>query len=312
MGRLILRRLGQIVPTVVFATLLVFLLLQMVPGDTAMVLAGEAVTDERMKEIRAQLGHDRPLLVQYGDWLGGVVTGNFGASYRSGHPVSQLVASHFLVTAQIVAEAILIAIVIGIPLGMIAAVKRHRPVGAITRAVAVIGVSIPSFVLGMVLVAVFALHLAWLPATGFVSWFSNPWQALRYTLLPAFAISMVGAAELARQSASALSNVLASDAVRTHVGKGLPPASILRHAMRNAGVLILTVITLLVNRFLGTTVVIETLFAIPGAGRLVVDAVNGRDYPVVQGVVLVMVLAVLLVNLLSDIAYRYIDPRIRF
>ncbi|MGE0798262.1 MAG: ABC transporter permease [Lautropia sp.] len=311
MNGLVVRRLGQIVPTVVFATFLVFMLLQLVPGDAALVLAGEAVTDERMIEIREQLGLDRPLLVQYGSWLWSALQGDFGRSFRSGHPVLGLTLSHFAVTAQLVVEAVLLAALIGIPMGIFAAVKRHSPAGAITRAVAIIGVSIPSFVLAMLLVAVFALLLRWFPATGFVSWFDDPVRAARYTLLPAFAISLVGASEVARQSASALATVLSSDSVRTHIGKGLPPHVILRHALRNTGVLIVTLLTLLVNRFLGATVVVETVFAIPGAGRLVVEAVNGRDFPVVQGVVLVMVIAVMLVNLFGDLAYRAIDPRIK-
>jgi peptide/nickel transport system permease protein len=302
---------GQIGPTIIFATLPVFLLLQLVPGDVALVIAGENATPERLQEIREQLFLDQPLLVQYAHWLWHAVHGNLGVSLISGFPVLGLVWSHFVVTAQLIVEAVGLATLVGLPLGILMALKRDRPVGTLLRGISVIGLSIPSFVVAMILAAVFALSLRWLPATGFASWFDNPGAAARYTLLPAVALSLIGISEIARQTASELTSVLGRDCIRTHVGKGLTQLTILRHAIRNAGVLILTIVTLLVNRFLGATVVIETIFAIPGAGRLVVGSVNQRDYPVVQGVVLIMVVVVMIVNIIGDIAYRLIDPRIR-
>lgn len=312
MNGFILRRLAQIIPTVLVATFLVFMLLQMVPGDAAQVIAGESASIERVAEIRQQLGLDQPIPVQYLRWLGKAVSGDLGESILSGKPVLQLVGSHFLVTAELVVEAAVLATVAGLLLGILSATAGESPLGTAARGIAVLFLSIPSFVLAMVLVVVFSLMLRWFPATGFTSLFDNPAGVIRHAALPVIAIALVGVGEIARQTSTALAATLTSDVVRTHRGKGLSTYRVLAHAVHNIGVLILTLVSLLVNRFLGATVLVETIFAIPGAGQLVVDAVNDRDFPIVQGTVLFMVLAVMLVNLLTDLAYRRVDPRIQF
>lgn len=310
MLRMIGWRLLQVVPTLVMATFIIFALVQIIPGDPATQMAGEGATPERIEQIRTELGLDQPIPVQYAQWLGDAAQGDLGTSLRANRPVLDSVLDRFQVTGQLVFVAVLIAAALGVPLGILAAVRRDKWSGKLTRAGAAVGIAIPNFWLAMILVVVFALTLDWFPATGWIGFADAPMQSLRHTLLPAIALSTIGVAEITRQTASAMTIALSSDAARTHLAKGIRWRRIMVHALRNAGVPILTVISLLVSRFLGATVVIEVVFNLPGAGRLVVEAIAWRDFPVVQGVVLVMVLVVLTVNLVADLGYRLLDPRI--
>ncbi|MER7012412.1 ABC transporter permease [Saccharopolyspora sp. NPDC000359] len=299
------------VPTLVLATFVVFGLLHLIPGDPAQAIAGEHATPERLAEIRAQLGLDEPLPVQYLDWLRHAATGDLGASLSTGESVATLLGQRLPTTLALGAAALLVAVGIGVPLGVAAALRQGRPADTAITTAATLGIAVPNFWIGMVLVLVFAVQLQWLPATGFVGLTEDPAQAVQHLVLPAIALGVVGAAEVCRQLRSALIEVLRSDFMRTHRAKGLAHRTIVwQHALKNAGLPLATIIGLLVSRVLGASVVVETLFALPGLGTLVVEATTQRDYPVIQGVVLVTALLVLLTNLVVDLAYRFIDPRI--
>lgn len=309
--RVIRRRLLQAVPVLVLATFVVFGLLKLMPGDIAITLAGENATEVRIAEIRTLYGLDRPFLVQYGSWLGHAVQGDLSKSLANGEPVATSIARAFPNTLLIVVLAMTVALGLGIPLGMLAA---SRPDGWRDRAVtslASLGIAVPNFWLAMILVAWFALHFGWFPATGAVPLKESVPRALHHALLPALALAAGGVAEVSRQLRSSLVEILSSPYVRTLRAKGLSaPVILWKHGLKNAGVNLLTVSTLLFNRLLAATVVVEAVFAIPGMGNLIVNAALTRDLPVVQGVVFVMVLVVISINLAADLLYTVLDPRI--
>ena len=305
------QRLLQIVPVVVVATFLVFSMLQLVPGDPAVTLAGDSATPQRIEQIRALYGLDRPFLLQYWTWLSHAAHGDLSRSILSGEPVRTAILDRLPNTLLIVAGSLTLSLAIGIPLGVAAATRAGKRLDGVITGFTSFGVAVPSFWIAMLLVSIFALGLHWFPATGAASIGDDPAGALRHAFLPSLALSASGAATVARQLRSALADVLASQYVRTLRAKGLSPTSILwRHGLKNVSVPLLTVIALLVNRLLGATVVIEAVFAIPGTGSLVVNAALGKDFPVVQGVVLTMVIMVVIVNLLADALYTFLDPRV--
>lgn len=305
-------RLVSLVPTVVLATFVVFLLQKLIPGDPAVAIAGDAATPQRLAEIRERLNLDEPLLTQYWDWLRGAFTGDLGTSFRTGEGVWHLVMQRLPTTLTLAAAAMVVAVGVGVPLGVAAARRRGTSGDTAITGIATLGIAVPNFWLGMVLVLVFALRLGWFPATGFVPLSEDPLRSLWHVALPAVALGAVGAAEICRQLRSALVEVFQADFMRTHRAKGLATRPLVwRHALKNAGLPLATILALQVNRLLGATVVVEALFAIPGVGSLVVQATTQRDYPVIQGVVFVIVILVVATNLIVDLAYRYIDPRIR-
>ena len=304
-------RLLQIFPVIVLATFIVFGLLQLVPGDPAVTLAGDSATPQRIAEIRQLYGLDKPFLVQYGTWLGHAAEGDLSKSLLSGEPVRDSIVHRLPNTLLIVAVSLLLSLLIGIPLGMAAAIRPGSRLDSFITALSSLGVAVPSFWLAMMLVSVFALSLHWLPATGAAAIGDDPVGALRHALLPSLALSAGGIATIAQQLRSALIEVLQSQNVRTLRAKGLSSAAILwKHGLKNVSVPLLTVTGLLINRLLGATVVIEAVFAIPGTGSLVVNAAIGKDFPVVQGVVLTMVVLVIVVNLVVDALYTFLDPRV--
>jgi peptide/nickel transport system permease protein len=309
--RVIGRRLLQAVPVIVLSTFIVFGMLKLVPGDIAVTLAGDNASEQRIDEIRAIYGLDRPLLVQYGSWLWKAVHGDLSSSLISSEPVLTSIQRCLPHTLLIVALALLMAVIIGVPLGIAAASRQRSWIDSFVMAIASLGVAVPNFWLGMLLVAFFALQLNWLPATGAVSLSENFWGAISHALLPAVALAAGGMAEVARQLRSSLVEILSSQQVRTLHAKGLSPSAILwRHGLKNVSVNLLTVVSLLANRLLAATVVVEAVFAVPGMGGLIVNAAIHRDFPVVQGVVFAMVLIVVALNLLTDILYGVLDPRI--
>lgn len=309
--RMIRRRLLQIVPVVVLATFVVFSLMQLVPGDIAVTLAGENATDARIAQIRHNYGLDRPFVVQYADWLWNAVHLDLSRSYLSNEPVLDQILHRFPTSLLIVVCSLALSLLIGIPLGILAATRPGSKLDAAVTSFASLGVALPNFWLAMILVATFALSYNWFPATGSVALSDDPIRALRHAALPAFALAAGGIAEVVRQLRSALIEILSSQYVRTLRAKGLSPAAILwKHGLKNVSVTLLTVIGLLVNRLLGATVVVEAVFAIPGMGSLIVDAAIHKDFPVVQGVVLSMVVIVICMNLLIDILYTILDPRV--
>src|SRR6478752_2034797 len=295
-ARVIGGRLLQALPVILLATFMVFALLKLVPGDIAVTLAGDNATDARITEIRKIYGLDRPFLVQYGAWLGHVVQGDLSQSLLTGEKVATSIARAFPNTLLIVAIALVLALVSGIPMGVIAAIKPNGWVDKTVSMIASLGVAIPGF---------------WLPATGAKSFSVSPWEAIRHALLPGIAIAAYGMAEVARQLRGSLLEVLSSQYVRTLHAKGLSMTRILwQHGLKNVSVNLFTIISLLVNRMLAATVVIEAVFAIPGMGSLIVRGALQRDFPIVQGVVFAMVIVVIAVNLIADLLCAAVDPRI--
>jgi peptide/nickel transport system permease protein len=309
--RLIRRRLIQLVPVIVLATFIVFGLQQLVPGDIAVTLAGENATDARIAEIRTLYGLDQPFFAQYGHWLWGVLHGDLGKSLLSGEEVLDSILRRFPVSLLIVACALALSLVVGIPLGILAATRPGSRIDAFVTSIASLGVALPNFWLAMLLVATFALNWTIFPATGAKPLSAGLGPALLHAALPSIALAAGSIAEIARQLRSSLVEVLSSQYVRTLHAKGLSPTSILwRHGLKNVSVNLLTVIGLVFNRLLGATVVIEAVFAIPGIGSMVVHAAIHKDFPVIQGVVLALVLIVICLNLVIDVLYTAFDPRI--
>ncbi len=304
-------RLLQALPVMLLATFMVFSLLKLVPGDIAVTLAGENATDARIAEIRKIYGLDRPFLVQYGSWLANAMQGDLSQSLLSGEKVATSIGRAFPNTLLIVVIALVLALVTGIPMGIVAAIKPNGWVDKVVSMLASLGVAIPVFWLAMILVAEISLRLNLLPATGAKPLLTSPWEAMRHALLPAIAIAAYGMAEVARQLRGSLLEVLSSQYVRTLHAKGLSMSKILwQHGLKNVSVNLFTIISLLVNRMLAATVVVEAVFAIPGMGSLIVRGAIQRDFPIVQGVVFAMVIMVILVNLVTDLLCATVDPRI--
>ena len=309
--RVIRRRLLQALPVLVLATFVVFGLLKLMPGDIAITLAGDNATEARIAEIRELYGLNRPFLVQYGSWLGHAVQGDLSKSLANGEPVATSIARAFPNTLLIVVLAMTVALGLGIPLGMLAASRPDGLRDRLVTSLASLGIAVPNFWLAMILVAWASLHFGWFPATGAVPLKESVPRALHHAILPALALAAGGVAEVSRQLRSSLVEILSSPPVRTLRAKGLSAGVILwKHGLKNAGVNLLTVATLLFNRLLAATVVVEAVFAIPGMGNLIVNAALTRDLPVVQGVVFVMVGVVISINLAADLLYTVLDPRI--
>lgn len=309
--RVIRRRLLQALPVLVLATFVVFSLLKLMPGDIAITLAGENATEERIHEIRELYGLNRPFLVQYGNWLAHAMQGDLSKSLANGEAVATSIARAFPNTLLIVVLAMAVALGLGVPLGMLAASRPDGLRDRLVTSIASLGIAVPNFWLAMLLVAWLALNFGWFPATGAVALKDDPLRALHHAILPALALAAGGVAEVSRQLRSSLVEILSSPQVRTLRAKGLSAGVILwKHGLKSAGVNLLTVATLLFNRMLAATVVVEAVFAIPGMGNLIVNAALTRDLPVVQGVVFVMVLVVISINLAADLLYTVLDPRI--
>jgi peptide/nickel transport system permease protein len=310
--RLISRRLAELLPTILIVSVLIFGLQQLLPGDPATIMAGEERDPEVIAQIRAQYRLDQPVPVQYFYWIKGVLSGDLGESMRLKQPVSELVTQKLPVTLQLASMAMLIAILIGIPAGVISAVKKDTAWDYAVNIVSLWGISTPNFWLGILLIFLFSVHLGWLPASGYVSPFVDPWMSLKTTIMPAFVLGNSIAGVLMRHTRAAMLQALSSDYVRTARAKGLfESAVIIRHAMRNALTPVITLGALEFGTLLSGAVLTEQIFTIPGFGKLIVDAVFNRDYAVVQGVVLVTSATYIMLNLLADIGYILVNPRLR-
>src|SRR5688572_5087485 len=306
------RRLALIVPTLLFVSMLVFGLQQLLPGDPAMVLAGEERDPNVIAHLRAKLHLDEPLPVRYAYWLAGVVQGELGDSLRMQKPVTALIAEKLPVTVQLASMAFVIALVIGIPAGVLSAIAKGSVWDYAANAVALWGLSTPNFWLGIMMIMLFSVSLGWLPASGYVSPFEDLKANLAAMIMPAFVLGNAIAAVLMRHTRSAMLQVLSSDYVRTARAKGLDErVVILKHALRNALVPIITLGALEFGTLLSGAVLTEQVFTIPGFGKLIIDAVFNRDYAVVQGVVLFTATAYITLNLLADVAYFLVNPRMR-
>jgi peptide/nickel transport system permease protein len=306
------KRLAQLVPTLFFVSVLIFSLQQLLPGDPALVMAGEERDPHVIAQIRQQYRLDRPLPVQYFYWVKGVLSGDLGESLRIKVPVRDLIAQKLPVTLQLASMAIVIAFLIGIPAGIVSAVKRGTLWDYGANLFALWGISTPNFWLGIMLIFLFSIELGWLPASGYVPLSENWRMSLASTIMPAFVLGNAIAAILMRHTRSAMLQVLESDYVRTARAKGLSERSVvLKHAMRNALTPVITLGALELGTLLSGAVLTEQIFSIPGFGKLIVDAVFNRDYAVVQGVVLVTATIYITLNLIADIAYILVNPRLR-
>ena len=310
--RFLLWRAIQVVPVVAMATLVIFGLIQLVPGDPAATIAGEYATAESIEAIRQNLGLDRPLWQQYTGWLWNAAQGDLSKSLLTGLPVLDEVMRRLPSTLLIAGLALVISVLVGVPLGILAATRADTMVDRVVTSIASLGVAIPNFWLGMILVSIFALGFGWFPTTGAKPISEDFWGALHYAALPAVTLATGGIAEIARQLRSSLIEVLQSQYVRTLRAKGLPPVLILwKHGLRNAALTLLTVIGLVFNHTLGATVATEAVFAIPGAGSMIANAAINKDFPIVQGAVFVLVLIVIAMNLIIDLLYTVLDPRVK-
>ena len=312
MTRYLLRRLATLVPTLILVSMLVFGLQQLLPGDAATILAGEDQDPTVVAYLRQKMHLDEPLPLRYLYWAGGVVRGDLGESLRVQKPVTELVLEKLPVTLQLASMAIVIAILIGVTAGVISAVKKDIAWDYAANVFALWGLSTPNFWLGILFILLFAVQLGWLPASGYVSPFEDLKGNLAAMIMPAFVLGNAFAAVLMRHTRSAMLQVLSADYVRTARAKGLSErVVILKHALRNALIPVITLGALGFGELLGGTVLTETVFTIPGFGKLIVDAVFNRDYAVVQGVVLFTASAYILLNLLADLAYFAVNPRLR-
>jgi len=308
----LLKRLAQVVPTLVFVSMLIFGLQQLLPGDPAKVLAGEEQDPGVIAHLREKLHLDEPLPVRYAYWIGGVLKGDFGESIRTQQPVLDLVLQKLPVTIQLGTMAFAIALLIGIPAGIVAAIGRGTWWDSAANAVALWGISTPNFWLGILLILLFSVQLGWLPASGYVSPLEDLRANLEAMIMPAFVLGNALAAVLMRHTRSAMLQVLSSDYIRTARAKGLSErVVVLKHALRNALTPVITLGALELGTLLSGAVLTEQVFSIPGFGKLIVDAVFNRDYAVVQGVVMVTASAYITLSLLADLAYFVINPRLR-
>ncbi|MFL6935953.1 MAG: ABC transporter permease [Xanthobacteraceae bacterium] len=306
------KRLLQLVPTLFFVSVIIFTLQQLLPGDPALVMAGEERDPEVIEQIRKQYRLDQPVPIQYVYWVKGVLSGDLGESMRIKVKVRDLVAEKLPVTIQLACMAIVIALSIGITAGVVAAVFKDSVWDYAANVFALWGRSTPTFWLGIMLIFLFSVELGWLPASGYVRPSEDFWGSMASTIMPAFVLGNVGAAVLMRHTRGAMLDALQSDYVRTARAKGLFERTVvLKHAMRNALTPVITLGALELGELLSGAVLTEQIFSIPGFGKLIVDSVFNRDYAVVQGVVLVTATVYILLNLIADIAYVLVNPRLR-
>ncbi|HEV8502174.1 MAG TPA: ABC transporter permease [Casimicrobiaceae bacterium] len=309
----IARRLAATVPVMAIVAVLVFALLRLAPGDPAAIIAGAAATTQDVVAIRAKLGLDRPILSQFFVWLGHVVTGDFGESFFFRKPVAELIAGRIGPTFALAVSTIVLSVLVAVPLGVIAAWKQGSWIDRAVMGVSVLGFSVPVFVIGYALIYLLAIDLAWLPVQGYQPIAEGFAGFAAHLVLPTLTLSVIYVALIARIARTSVLDVLAEDYIRTARAKGLARHTILvRHALRNAAVPIVTVIGLGVALLIGGVVVTESVFSIPGLGRLTVDAVLARDYPTVQAVILLFSFVYVLLNLAVDLSYLWLDPRIRY
>ena len=307
-----LRRLLVAIPTLILISIFVFLLQQLLPGDPVLAMAGEDRDPETIARLRAVYGLDKPLAVQYWLWITNVLQGDFGTSIRSGERILDLILQKLPVTLQLAAMSLVFALLIGIPMGIVSAVRKGTVTDFAANVVALSGLSIPNFWLGIMLILLVSVRWQLLPASGYVPPTEDLWQSIRTMLMPAFVLGTGLAAALMRHTRSSMLEVLRQDYVRTARAKGLAERRVvLRHAFRNALTPIVTLTALLFGELVAGAVLTEQIFTIPGFGKLIVDAVFNRDYAVVQGVVLVTAFGFILMNLLADMAYVLLNPRLR-
>jgi peptide/nickel transport system permease protein len=309
--RYLARRFVTLLATLVAASLVVFALLAVLPGKPAQVILGTQATPQSVKILTQQLGLDHPLWRQYVDWIHGLVTFRFGQSYISQLPIGHQIGQALAVTGPLIAFGMLVGALIAVPFGVTAALFRRRTTGALITSASQVGIAVPNFIAGLLLILVFAVKLGWLPASGFTGWSTNGWLAFKSLVLPAVALGAVEGALLSRYVRSAVLDILRSDYLRTARAKGLTRRqALVRHGFRNGAIPVLTVLGLEIPSLIVGAVVVESVFTLPGIGTLLLQAVANRDLIVVQDVVMLVAVTVLVVNFLVDLSYRVLDPRL--
>ncbi len=312
-----LKRIALIIPTVLLVSIIVFTVMRLLPGDPALVILSEGdatFTQEELEDLRRQLGTDRPIVVQYVDWVGGLVQGDLGTSiWRSGQPVSKLVGDRIFRTLELAVLAILIAVVFAVPLGVISAIKPDSVIDYFSRVIALVGISIPTFFAGLLVVLVLSRGFGWLPPLGYEDLWDNPWKNLQQMFLPALALGFYDMAFIARVTRSSMMEIIREDYMRTARAKGLGERIVLvRHGLKNAVLPILTISGWQFGRLFGGTVIIESIFKVPGIGTLLIETVFQRDFPTIQAIIIVIAVSIVIINLLVDLLYGLLDPRIRY
>ncbi len=315
----IIKRLLLFIPTLIMITVLVFLILRFIPGDPAyLVLVGAEegevnVSEKVLAEMRAKLGTDRPIYVQYADWIWNMLQLDFGNSYHYDTPISKDLKTKFAVTLELTILSVLIASVAAVPLGVISAIKQDTPLDYASRIITFSGIALPTFWVGLLIIYFLVLIFEWLPPLKYATLWDDPWTNLQQLMLPAIALGYFNMAFIARVTRSAMLEVLREDFIRTARSKGLTERLVIaRHALKNALLPVITVSGYEFGRLISGTVVIETIFVVPGMGRLLLDAVYHRDYAVIQAIIVVITTVVLVVNLILDMLYGWLNPRIRY
>ena len=312
-----LKRIALIIPTVLLVSIIVFTVMRLLPGDPALVILSEGdatFTQEELEDLRKQLGTDRPIVVQYGDWIYGIVQGDLGTSiWRSGQPVTKLVGDRIFRTLELAVLAIVIAVIFAVPLGIVSAIKPDSVIDYFSRIITLVGISIPTFFAGLLVVLVLSRAFGWLPPLGYADLWDDPWKNIQQMFLPALALGFYDMAFIARVTRSSMMEIIREDYMRTARAKGLAERIVLvRHGLKNAVLPILTISGWQFGRLFGGTVIIESIFKVPGIGTLLIETVFQRDFPTIQAIIIVIAVSIVIINLLVDLLYGLLDPRIRY
>lgn len=316
MQRYLLRRLIALVPTLLGVSVVTFVLVHLIPGDTIDALIGTqyALTEEQAAALRRYFGIDRPLHEQYGVWLTSALRGDMGYSMRTGRPVLPQILAHFPLTLELTLLATVVALAIGLPIGMLSAMRTNSPLDLFGRLFALVGMSLPNFWLGALIILVLSLRFRWLPNTGgYVDFLDSPLTNLKQLILPAITLGMAMAASVMRMTRSSMLEVLRQDYIRTARSKGLSEWTVVsRHALRNALIPVITIVGIQMGYLLGGAIIVEEIFSLPGVGRLTLNAIYQRDYAMVQAAILFIAFNFVVINLLTDLTYAYTNPTIRY
>lgn len=313
MASYVVRRLLSLIPVLLVVSIVVFLLIHLIPGDPAAVMLGAQATPEQLAQLQEKMGLNKPLASQFYHWIVHVLQGDMGQSLVSDKDVNTLISERMPATIALTVYALVISLILAIPLGIISAVKQNTVWDYSSMIVALVGISVPNFWAALLLIIVFSLHLGWFPSTGYIALLDNIWLHLKHLTLPALSLGFIQAGVVTRMTRSSMLDVLRQDYIRTIRAKGGTSWHVIfKHGLKNAMIPIITIIGLNFGLLLGGTVVVETIFSIPGIGSLVVNSVFNRDYPVIQGVILYIALIYVLINLVVDLLYAYFDPKIDY
>ncbi|MBO20612.1 MAG: ABC transporter permease [SAR202 cluster bacterium] len=312
-----LKRIALFIPTVVLVTLIAFVVMSVVPGDPALAIlegdGGGQYTLQELEDLRAELGTDRNVVIQYVDWIGGVVKGDFGDSLWFKSPVMRELGDRIWVTVELAVLSIIMSVIIAVPLGIVSAIRPDSPLDYVARIFTLFGIAVPNFLIAVLIILFLLKAFDWLPSLGYVDFVDDPLKNLTQMMLPAFTLALYEMAFIARVTRSSMMEIIREDYMRTARSKGLAERVVLfRHGLKNAVLPILTISGWQFGRLFGGTVVIETIFLIPGMGRILIEAVHHRDFPLLQAAIVIIGLAIVIINLLVDLLYGWLDPRIRY